>query len=259
VKRFLLFAGVVGAATYMLAPPHTTPEGTSEEAQVKQHVGGPLQTSWGLTLQILRRKPASYQGVVSLRQNHAYGSRALQEGAYRHVAVGGSGGDPFERATAILAAYSQASESPPTVRSDSLKAELWVIGETNGWVQPEDSYTQEFGWNSCQYIASIDNLGFKARVTATTETPSVKVTSAKTQKPSHATNSHRLAATSKPQEAGPTSKLGVRVSDDVKAAKPHRPRGLFTRGGEKRRGRGLFGFFRGRKAERPAWSTGPTE
>ena len=245
MKRFLVFVAVLGAATYMFAPPHTAPEGGSEAARTKQHVSGPLRTSWGPTLRSLRQEPATSQDIVSSRQNHAYGSRPRQEEANRRLVVGGSEGDPFEWARPTLAAYSQASKP-----SDSPGTELWVMGQTNGWVQPKGPNAQERGWAS--YVAATDDLGFVKPVTETAQTPLAKVASTKTR-PSHAAKPpHRVATALEPQKTDPNSKPAVRVSDDIKVAKPH-----FNSSNDRRRGRGLFGIFRGRNVERPAWSIGP--
>jgi hypothetical protein len=249
MKRFLLFVGIVGATVYMLAPPHKAPEGGSEAIQAKQNVSGPLRTSWGSTLRTLREEPATSQDIVSSRQTHTYGSKPRQEAANRYLVVGSSQGDPFERARETLDAYSQATNPSPTARS-----ELWVMGQTNGWVQPKGPNTLERSWAS-SYVASIEDLGFAKPVAKPVETPSAKVTSTKT-KPSHAAKpASRVVATSESQKPDPNRKPAVRVSEDITVAKPHRPRGLFSSNG--RRGRGLFGLFRGRNVERRAWSIGP--
>jgi hypothetical protein len=249
MKRLLLLVGIVGATAYMLAPPHKASEGGSEAIQAKQNVSSPLRTSWGSTLRTLREEPATSQNIVSSRQIHNYGSKPRQEEANRYLVVGSSQGDPFERAKETLDAYSQATNPSPTVRS-----ELWVMGQTNGWVQPKGPNTLERGWAS-SYVASIEDLGFADPVAEPLETPPAKVASTKT-KPSHAAKpASRVMAASERQKPDLNPKRAVRVSEDTTVAKPHRPRGLFGFSG--RRDRGIFGLFRGRKAERRAWSVGP--
>jgi hypothetical protein len=81
--------------------------------------------------------------------------------------------------------------------------------------------------------------------------------SASSPKHSQATKpAARIVARWKPQKPGLSAKSAVRVSDDAEVA-GHRRRGLFAQGGYGRRGHGLFGFFRERKAEQSAWSIGP--
>lgn len=246
MKRFLLFVGVGGAAIYMFASPQTAPVGGPKATQAMQPISGPLRTSWASTLQALRQEPVSSQELVSARPNPAHGSNPRMEGANRYLMVGGSGGDPLERGRAMLAAYSQAKPSP--TRSYYRDTELWIIGPTIGWVQSSAANALRRGWASSGYVAPINDMVFaQTHAAETAKTPLTKK-AATTKNPS------RVATASKPQRPSPTAKLSESASHDTKVAKPLRPRGLFTSGGDGRRG--LLGLFRGRKAERRAWSFG---
>jgi hypothetical protein len=83
MKRFLVFVCLVGAATYVIAPPLKAPEEGSNPAQAKQRVGGPLLTSWGPTLRSLRQKPgallATSQETASSQQIAGYRSGPHEE------------------------------------------------------------------------------------------------------------------------------------------------------------------------------------
>jgi hypothetical protein len=83
MKRFLVFVCLVGAATYVIAPPLKAPEEGSNPAQAEQRVGGPLLTSWGPTLRSLRQKPeallATSQETAFSQQIAGYRSRPHEE------------------------------------------------------------------------------------------------------------------------------------------------------------------------------------
>ena len=197
MKWLLLFVGLVGAATYMFAPPRTALEDQSVAAQANPHVSGPLLTSWGSTLQSLRQEPeappAISQEMASARQNAAYGSRPHKEQVDLRQVVG-----TYKLTTSV-----HRGSAPP----------------------PDASVTPA------------------AMVQASVSSP----------KPSQAAKpSARTVAASRPQKSGLAAKPLFRVTGDVQVADPH-----WRGGGDGRRGHGLFGFFRGRKTERSAWSIGP--
>ena len=82
MKRLLVLVCLVGAATYIFAPPLKTPEEGSNPALAKERVGGPLLTSWGPTLRSLRQEPeassSTSQETASSQQIAGYRSRPHQ-------------------------------------------------------------------------------------------------------------------------------------------------------------------------------------
>ena len=248
MRWFLLLVGLVGFVAYAFIPPRAVPEVRPGSVKL---ISGPLRTSWGATLQDLRQGPSVAQNIVSSRKDYTQGSRTRFSEADRYLEVGGSERDPFEQARRLLTAYTAAPHQPPVGRSQAPKTELWVMGQTNGWVQPKEANIQAAEW--APYVASVEDFRFSEPVADTTEKPSAKAASTGTMAPLTANLTHAVAAAPKP----PSTKSRVGASDDI-AAEPRRPRGLFTTNDDGRRRHGLFGLFRGRKAERPAWSIGPT-
>jgi len=242
VMRFLVFLSlIIGAAAYIFAPPRNALEERSETAQSAQPVSGPLRTSWGSSLQSLRQQPASSQDIASSR------SSPLETESDPLPLAGGPDGDMVEWARATFAAYRQGSKPAP-MRSSGPDPEMWLVGQTNGWVQGEDSASGAHGLPSFEYLAAIDDLSFGQSAAQATETPQAKAKAVSAKK--H--RAPRVAAVSKPPAAKPVA----HTSGGVEVAGPYRPRGLFARSGDRQRGRGLFGRS-GRKAEREAWSVGP--
>ena len=148
VMRFLVFLSLIGAAAYIFAPPRNALEERSETAQSAQPVSGPLRTSWGSSLQSLRQQPASSQDIASSR------SRPLETESDPLPLAGGPDGDMVEWARATFAAYRQGSKPAP-MRSSGPDPEMWLVGQTNGWVQGEDSASGAHGLPSFEYLAAI--------------------------------------------------------------------------------------------------------
>lgn len=218
----------------MFAPPRTVPEEGTEATQARHDVKGPLRTSWGSTLQSLSQVPHHTDAVDP------------QQGAYQLTSSAGN--DAISRNRPAVSSLS--------VRFDRSGTEMWLLGQSNGWFQPADRTPQDGGWVSDGYLASIDDLNPTGRRT-NAESPSARVASPSPQKPSHAARAQvRLVAAPKSPRSGQTAGPDARASDAVDVGNLHRRRGRLARGGDERRGRGLFGFFRGRKAERTAWSVG---
>ena len=228
MKRFLIFAGLVGAAVYMFAPPRIAPLDRPEAVQSGQPASGTLRTSWGSTLQSLKEEPSRDIAFPRPKSPETEPDRLL--------VVGGADGDLVEWAKATLAAYRQASEPHAALRPGGPGPEMWVIGNTNGWVQGEDSAPDARGLPSYDYVAAIDDLNFV---------------------PAEPQPAARVAAIAKPDLPSPAAKPVVHTQDAIDVAGPYRPRGLFARKRDGQRGRGPFGLFGGRKTERPAWSAGP--
>jgi hypothetical protein len=83
MKRFLVLVCLVGAGAYMFASPLKAPDEGLKPAPAKQHVGGPLLTSWGPTLGSLRQEPeallATSQETASSQEIAGYRSRPRKE------------------------------------------------------------------------------------------------------------------------------------------------------------------------------------
>jgi len=247
VKRFLVLVGLVGAAVYLFGPLRIAPQDQVELALSAQPVSGPLHTSWGHTLQSLRQRPVSAQKVS--KDIASPRSRSLKTEPDRLLVVGGSDGDMVAWARATLAAYRQPSKPS---KPYAAPPEMWVIGQTNGWVQRDDT-TDARGLPSYEYLAAIDDLSFGQSTAQVAESPPAQAAPTKTRPVV------RVAVVSKPQDSTPAAKPVAHTRDDITVAGPYRPRGLFARarGDDGRRGRGLFGLFGGRKTERAGWSVGP--
>lgn len=240
MKRFLVLVGLVGAAAYMFGPPRIAPQDHVELALSAQP-SAPLRTSWGLTLQSLRQQPTSSQDIPR--------SSPLETERDRLLVVGGSDGDMVAWARATLAAYRQPSKA---FKPGAAAPEMWVIGQSNGWVQRDDT-ARARGLPAYEYLAAIDDLRFGPSAAEVAEAPPAQAAPTKTQPVA------RVAAVSKPQGSPPTAKPVAHTRDGITVAGPYRPRGLFARGraDDEPRGRGLFGLFGGRKTERAGWSVGP--
>jgi hypothetical protein len=245
MKRFLFVVCIVAAAIYAF-PPHTGPRSGAEATFVKPHGSGPLRTSWGSTLQALKQEPTQSKDIASSPRPSTHGHKPRQ-GEGNLLVVGGSEADPLRRARETLAAYS--SPANTSAGFGSSQSEMWVIGQTNGWIQPESAGVEDEGWTSYAYIEPVD----EAPVVADADNDAVSAE----QQPSRP--AARIAKAPEPQTPAIKSRRDNRVvSDDTQIAKPNRPRGLFTRAADGQRGRGLFGLFKARKVERRAWSVGPS-
>jgi hypothetical protein len=154
-----------------------------------------------------------------------------------------------EWARATLAAYREPSE---VLDQGAEAPEMWLIGQSNGWVQ-RGELTDGRGLLAYEYLAAIDELSFGQSAAQAAESPPARAAPTKTRPAA------RVAAVSKPQDPTPSAKPVVHTRDHTNVAGPYHPRGLFAHGrsDDARRGRGIFGLFGGRKTERAGWSVGP--
>lgn len=245
MKRVFAFVGLIGAAAYLFGSPLPAPRDQVELALSPPSVGGPLRTSWGFTLESLRQQPAAPQHIASPR------SKPPKTEPDRLLMVGEPDRDLLEWARATLAAYRE--RSTPSA-PDAASPEMWVIGQTNGWVHRDESATDARGLPSYDYVAALEDLHFGQDTAEAEEPPSSKPASPKTRQAVH------VAAVAEPESPTPTAKPAADTTDDIKVAGPYRPGGLFARrahSDDAPRGGGLFGLFGARKTERPGWSVGP--
>jgi Bacterial SH3 domain len=253
VKRLLFALCLAGAAVYVLTPPRAVPDREAEDNSAAQTQANHPMSSWGSSLQSLRRTPqvplANSEEGASPRQSAAHGPRRYGENQDSErtpvahdpaasvviasaPAIDAAEQEPIEWAKVIFAArvHSEASVSAPVIRFYRPGTELQVVRRESGWLQLLDPVTQERGWVFEKYLVSLDGPSpTQAVMESITESPRARVASPKSQKPSR------------------SSKLAVRLPDKVEVAKS-----------EQRRGFGLFRFFRGREVGAAAWSIGST-
>jgi hypothetical protein len=264
--RALLFLSLAGAALYALLvlTHNVVPDGKAEDTFAgKTPSNHPIDRelrSWGANLPALvisqqtslrhpqqnvahaPRPTEANPSQYSERTSGADEQPAASQGKSTASEMDGAEQEPIEWAKVLLAArvHSKASVSSPTIRFYRPGTELQVVSRENGWFQLLDPVTQERGWVFDKYLVSIDGPSpTQAAMESTTEPLPAEVTSPKSQKPSR------------------SSKLTIRAGD-VEVAKSDRRRGRSARSDDRRRGLGLFGFFRGREVGPAAWSIGST-
>jgi len=253
MKRLLLFLFLVGAAVYLFMGPDTpeadqTPTARHAELSPRE----PLHTSWGSNLQSLRETdqepPAQTLHVSTRPTQQSQETSDRQETPDRQVEQLSAAAD--ER-PAIMAAVGpavqwvkitravemrrEADVASPGFRHYPAGSEVMAVGASNVWVQLLDPTTQERGWVYHNFLTPIE-------VPSSTR-PVLEASSRKPQ----------IAATQE-RRREPGNSRADRGS--AKVATAERPR---SRVAERpnRRGFRLFGF-RGRKAERSAWTLGPS-
>jgi len=253
VKRFVLFLFLVGATVYLLTPPRTSPEGSTEavstaEMEADAQVSGPLRSSWGSSLQSLRQKtdiewvsdqhpvPPEATSSAPRRYTDKQESRPTRSAPPSVLADQKSAPTKDDakreavewvRMTRAVRLRSKASVSSPGFRLYPAGSKAQVVGRENGWVQLLNPTTQERGWVYHRYLASIDGPSATQPVAAS-KPPRVKVASPISRKPTRA------------------AKPAVRISDTIKMTKAQKRRDRRARRVERRL----------RKAQR-AWSLGP--
>ena len=254
--RALLLLSLVGVALYALLvlTSNVVPDGKVEDTFAGEtRPNHPIHSidrelrSWGANLpalvnsqQLSPRHPQQHVAHAPTERMSGADQPAASPGSLAASELDSSKQDHVEWTKVMLAArvHSEASVSSPTIRFYRPGTELQVVSRENGWLQLLDPVTQGRGWVFEKYLVPIDDPSpTQTAIESTAEPPPAKVASPKSQKASR------------------SSKLTVRAGD-LEVAKSDRRRGRWARSDDRRRGLGLFGFFRGREVGPAAWSIG---
>lgn len=249
MKRLLLFLFLVGAAVYLFMSPDT-PEADQTPAAPPRHAElsprEPLHTSWGSNLQSLReadQEPPAQTLHVSARPiqqaRETPDRQVKQPSADERPAIMAAVGPAVQwvKITRAVELRREAEVSSSGFRHYPAGSELMAVGASNVWVQLLDPTTQERGWVYHNFLTPIDGpSATRPALEASSKNPQIAATQERRREPGNSLN--------KPDRGS------------AKVATVERPR---SRVAERpnRRGFRLFGF-RGRKAERSAWTLGPS-
>lgn len=249
MKRLLLFLFLVGAAVYLFMGPDT-PEADQTTTAPPRHAElsprEPLHTSWGSNLQSLRegdQEPLAQTFHVSARpiqQTRETPDRQVkQPSADERPAIMAAVGPAVQwvKITRAVELRREADVASPGFRHYPSGSEVMAVGASNVWVQLLDPTTQERGWVYHNFLTPIDGPSATRPVLeASSKKPQIAATQERRREPGNSINRADRGSAKVATVERPRSRVAERPN---------------------RRGFRLFGF-RGRKAERSAWTLGPS-